>query len=738
MSHGASPLAAFHVTGDRSRLPQSTGGDSRPRPALFGAYHDLTRLRTDFPLVLGSPQTTGPWVVSLVDAVDAALRATTQPGARDEAVRRQSLALEQLIRSRFADGERGPLSRLWQLAREELHEASTSADTEAVAPGSGATLERVRKALDADGELVGCDDHLAPKMVRRAWQQAEQQRAERLHARIERLIRQLADIIRADFRHSAEARSAEYLQSSFASADHNVLDFEAMAQILRTAPTAPPLPEQRKRRILAAIDTLRAQRFVVPTAGGTATSIEPYAFDFDNCSAALAAFDTRLPEMSALVRAIAVAELEIENRYDETRHDGYFENFDDNRLGPADIDLFPAYLVTVAADDPQVRNDVLELLQTGLPFKILAQCTDPVGDIGLSAGQLAFGRRGQNLARMALGLGNVSVLQAPQALLYRLRDAVLQTVTRTGAALFSIYAGPDYLTAAAACDSRVFPCLVYDPANGPGQARRYSLTGNPQIERDWPLHSLQYESAAHGRQQTELAFTLADFLAADARFADFFAGVTEAAAGDEHENILVPIDAYLQLDARERARALPCVTLIDQNRQLFRAIVNEKIVDATIRCRDAWRELQELGGIGDSHTAPSPAAARAQPEAEAEQPTAQTSQPSESTASPAEAASTAEPAEAASPDSAPAPAPDGPWIETIRCTTCNECTQINDRMFAYNEDMRAYIADPDAGSFRELVEAAETCQVAIIHPGKPRNTDEPDLEELIERARPFQ
>ena len=79
-----------------------------------------------------------------------------------------------------------------------------------------------------------------------------------------------------------------------------------------------------------------------------------------------------------------------------------------------------------------------------------------------------------------------------------------------------------------------------------------------------------------------------------------------------------------------------------------------------------------------------------------------------------------------------------PWIETPRCSTCNECTAINDRMFAYNENKQAFLKDPDAGTFRELVEAAETCQVAVIHPGKPRNPNEPGLEELIERAGPFQ
>ena len=35
------------------------------------------------------------------------------------------------------------------------------------------------------------------------------------------------------------------------------------------------------------------------------------------------------------------------------------------------------------------------------------------------------------------------------------------------------------------------------------------------------------------------------------------------------------------------------------------------------------------------------------------------------------------------------------------------------------------------------VQAAEACQVAIIHPGKPRDPNEPGLEELLARAEPF-
>ena len=77
------------------------------------------------------------------------------------------------------------------------------------------------------------------------------------------------------------------------------------------------------------------------------------------------------------------------------------------------------------------------------------------------------------------------------------------------------------------------------------------------------------------------------------------------------------------------------------------------------------------------------------------------------------------------------------WIETPRCTSCNECTNRNNRMFKYNENKQACIADLSAGTYRELVEAAQACKVAIIHPGKPWNPNEPDLEELLRRAAPF-
>ena len=58
-------------------------------------------------------------------------------------------------------------------------------------------------------------------------------------------------------------------------------------------------------------------------------------------------------------------------------------------------------------------------------------------------------------------------------------------------------------------------------------------------------------------------------------------------------------------------------------------------------------------------------------------------------------------------------------------------------MFAYDGNKQAYIADITAGTYAQLVEAAESCQVSVIHPGKPRDPNEPGLDELLARAEPF-
>jgi pyruvate-ferredoxin/flavodoxin oxidoreductase len=99
-------------------------------------------------------------------------------------------------------------------------------------------------------------------------------------------------------------------------------------------------------------------------------------------------------------------------------------------------------------------------------------------------------------------------------------------------------------------------------------------------------------------------------------------------------------------------------------------------------------------------------------------------------------------APAAAPTGAPAaPAAAGdylaPWLDTEYCTACDECININGKIFAYNENKKAYIVDPNGGPYKDLVKAAERCTARVIHPGLPRDRSEKDVEKLIARAEKY-
>jgi pyruvate-ferredoxin/flavodoxin oxidoreductase len=87
------------------------------------------------------------------------------------------------------------------------------------------------------------------------------------------------------------------------------------------------------------------------------------------------------------------------------------------------------------------------------------------------------------------------------------------------------------------------------------------------------------------------------------------------------------------------------------------------------------------------------------------------------------------------------PAADGdylaPWIDTPQCTTCDECTNLNPNIFAYDANKKATIKNPDGGPYKDLVKAAERCTARVIHPGLPRDRSAKDIEKWIKRAEKF-
>jgi ferredoxin len=198
---------------------------------------------------------------------------------------------------------------------------------------------------------------------------------------------------------------------------------------------------------------------------------------------------------------------------------------------------------------------------------------------------------------------------------------------------------------------------------------------------------------------------------------------------------MVPVGEWLKRSHGVVDGQVPCLSVVDADDGLRRLVVDERLVQAARRCLEDWHRLQEFGGIRNSHAQRLLASERARWEEMRRQEIA--AMPGTAGTPDATAVADVGPAPVAAPGDEPERSPDEAWIETVRCSTCNECTQINDRVFAYDENQQAYIKDLAAGSYRELIEAAESCQLAIIHPGKPRDPNEPGLKDLLERAEPF-
>jgi uncharacterized Fe-S cluster protein YjdI len=708
--------AAFYLTGRRSDADHDPVEELGMRPALLAGYRDLTTLRYDFPIVLLKDSPDGSIAEPLSGLIDRALAEAAVSGHDGERLRIHALRLERELRSMAARGVSGSLLALLDLAARHL------------APGTDASLladsvRRLQEALRDEGELIDCDAALPSRLLTHAWQAVQRKKAAAFRKNIDRLILKLNEILRADLARSSAARMPASLKASVGAVYENAFDFDQLSRCLQSVSGEGSSSEPRRQRIESTLQVLGSQRFYAAPDG----AVEPFRFEFDSCARAAAAFRMRLPAMAGLMRAITAAELEIEGELTEPRHQALLSQLGDHHLDARELALFPHYLVCISERDLQGLEDdeLMEMLSHGMPVKVLVRTDDLLPERLGSTGHMAFGARGRQIANMAIGLNDVFVLQSASSNLVRCRDRILKAMNYAGPALISVFSGtsgqagelPPYLTAAAAMESRAFPAFSYDPSAGRDWASRFALDDNPQAERDWPIHQLAYEDAEHQRITEEVAFTLIDFVACDRRYAGHFAPIAPA----NGNAALAAVASCLDREARSLPGQFPSLLMVDRDNTLRRVIVDESLIREARRCREAWRSLQQLGRIGEASATAA--------DTRAPQETAQALPPA---VAPATASVTL-------PSAAPEKerASGEPYIETVRCSSCNECIQLNSKMFAYDANQQAYIVDPDAGTYRQLVEAAESCQVAVIHPGKPRNPAESDLEELLKRAERF-
>ncbi len=358
--------------------------------------------------------------------------------------------------------------------------------------------------------------------------------------------------------------------------------------------------------------------------------------------------------------------------------------------------------------------------------------------------------------------------------------------------------GDDQATRASrlAIESRAYPVLKYNPNGGKYICEQLSLDGNPSIEDTWPTYELSYVDEEGNQQRMELPVTIADWAATETRFIKHF----KKLKGDVDEEALLPFHQFMALTGEDREGKTPFIYQIDDAKKLTRLLVSNEMVILAEDRLEVWSKLKQMAGLEipppvrdtveyELEDEFNKKAAALQTEYSAKLAELKAHYPAivarklaqglvragngqqtvaelldkvqrmqglapitaEVTgvegefgvATPAAVGATAV---AAAPAAVAAPVAveeeeEGlamePYIESARCTTCDECTKLNNKMFAYNEKKQAYIKDVRAGTFKQLVQAAEKCPVRIIHPGTPLNPKEKELDKWVKRAEPF-
>jgi pyruvate-ferredoxin/flavodoxin oxidoreductase len=401
---------------------------------------------------------------------------------------------------------------------------------------------------------------------------------------------------------------------------------------------------------------------------------------------------------------------------------------------------------------------------SGKPIKVLVLDTQVYSNTGGQActsgftGQISdmaqYGKafQGKEEIRKEIALVGMAhrtsyILQGSISSPTHLIEGFIEGLNARRPALFNIYAacmpehgiGDDLADhqSKLAVESRAYPLIKYDPDKGALPEECFDLEGNPAMDGDWPTYTLEYTDEQGAKAKMDVPMTFADFAVSEARFRKHF----RTAPRDTWNDNMVPMAEFLDLSEDERDGKFPYVWALDRKNRLIRVIAALPIVRACEDRRNFWRMLKSLAGIR-------PRVSEADITAKVKAEFAQTlasrllALAGDSTLVGSIAAGAAAPVTngattataVATPAAAAGNGYQAPWIDSAQCTSCDECIQINPKIFAYDDKKHAYVKDPRGGPYKDLVRAAEKCTAQVIHPGTPADPSEKDVVKLLARA----
>jgi len=504
---------------------------------------------------------------------------------------------------------------------------------------------------------------------------------------------------------------------------------------------------------------------------GSTWPFNPYPFPWanhlfqDSPSMAMGVFEGHMAKMADGFKAIRKAELELEGKYNAEEHDDFFTYFTWKQFTDEEWLLCPP-VVTLGGDGAMYDigfQNLSRMMASGKPIKVIVLDTQVYSNTGGQActsgfiGQVSdmaqYGKvwKGKSEPRKEIGLiamahRNTYVMQATLANTSQMIEGFIDGLMTKRPAVFNLYTtcqpehgvGDDKGAhqAKLAVESRAYPLFKYNPDNGIKTREAFDLSGNPAMDQIWPTYDLKY--LEYGQERTmKLPMTFADFALTEARFRKHFRKVPRSAWNDN----MMPLAEFLEMDESNREGKFPYIWAVDRNQKLNRVLVAKPIVDSCEERRDFWLMLRDIAGV------------------EIEKPQEENLEEkirNEVVGNIAQGLMQLAGGNSGENDLlkmalekpletngvlVEEPSSNGeymaPWLETDECSSCDECIRLNPNIFAYNEDNKAYIKNPKAGPYEDLVKAAEKCTAGVIHPGLPAEKSGKDIEKWISRGEKY-
>ena len=656
-------------------------------------------------------------------------------------------------------------------------------------------LAKLKKSLPDNGALLPYSNNTSFQILEASMAATLGQPREKLKNEIDHLASQLNDLLRVEEDNNPISKTSDPSKDSYGFAT-SMVNFDEIASMSPHGGSE-SMGKERIERITASLKVLEGadsllseQAFVfvdelLQKNKGidwqnlfANAKIESYK-EAKGCDSIGSQFEKSMAQWTKLFVAKRIAELEIDNIFQPGVHDDYFEHFMWENFSSDELNSCPHFILI--ADDVHLFDTefskLSHLIANNIPVKIIAVSNDHFCGTKDAVGLHTH----TELGALMLSHKNIFVAQSTSISPVELFKGFKEGLSAFAPSFTNIlnvdettFKNP-YLWTSTTIESRDFPGFTFNGLLGTSWGSRFDISNNPQADKLWPVQELIIIDAEGEKVKMEFPFTFADQAALNPEYHHHFILANSSFWSDN----LIPLAEYINSSTEENIGNVPFIWMIDAKNKLHKVAVSWHLVLAAQERLDFWRFLQENSGINNYHVNKAVVSAKITAQEEYKKEVAQLKVEHEAEilkireeeagkvmenltsvllnldttnlvttgSTPARTVSATD-AESETVEAVQDEAPEkvkeeesilsnDPYIDTAMCTSCNECTNLNGQMFKYNGDKMAYIDDPKAGTFSDLVEAAEKCPVKIIHPGAPLNPNEPDLDDLIERAAKF-